>query len=118
MADLPDYVTSALDHLARLPTLPANYDQLNPEVRARVRDEYSRRQRGLCPLCLQPLAADPSPLVQRLPVEISQHSRTRIKWPEAFFRHPVHLHHDHKTGLTIGAYHARCNAVLKAYFDE
>lgn len=32
--------------------------------------------------------------------------------------YPVHLHHDHKTGLTIGAVHAKCNAVLWQYYGE
>jgi hypothetical protein len=30
----------------------------------------------------------------------------------------VHLHHSHETGMTIGAVHARCNAVLWQYHGE
>lgn len=39
-------------------------------------------------------------------------------FPENFFRWPVHLHHSHKTGMTIGAVHAYCNAVLWQYHGE
>jgi hypothetical protein len=111
MPDLDFSVRRALDRLATLPTLPARYDDLSREERALVREEYARRQHGICPLCLQPLLADPPPVVKRL--ELS-----RIKWPPEFFKWPQHLHHDHQTGLTIGTYHARCNAVLACYFHE
>jgi hypothetical protein len=98
--------------VARLPrTLPAMYNQLTREERALVREEYDRLQGGICPFCLRPLASDPPPVIQRLPL-------SSIMWPPEFFRWPVHLHHDHGTGLTIGAYHARCNAVLACYFHE
>jgi hypothetical protein len=39
-------------------------------------------------------------------------------FPELFLKYPVHLHHSHVTGLTIGAVHAYCNAVLWVYHDE
>lgn len=93
------------------PELPALYDRITPQQRALAREEYEHRQGGLCPFCLQPLAADPPPVIQRLPLN-------QKLWGPAFMRHPIHLHHDHRTGLTIGAYHARCNAVLAAYFQE
>ena len=32
--------------------------------------------------------------------------------------HPIHLHHDHDTDLTIGAVHAYCNAILWEYHNE
>ena len=38
--------------------------------------------------------------------------------PENFFKYPVHLHHSHYTGMTIGAVHANCNAVLWQYHGE
>jgi hypothetical protein len=106
----PD-VRRALEELSSIPELPAMYDEMTREVRARVREEYARRQRGICPFCLQPLLADPPPVIQRLPLDSNF-------WPPEFFRWPQHLHHDHRTGLTIGTYHARCNAVLAAYFHE
>jgi hypothetical protein len=39
-------------------------------------------------------------------------------FPPNFFKYPVHLHHDHNTGMTIGAVHAYCNAVLFQYHGE
>lgn len=39
-------------------------------------------------------------------------------FPKGFFDRPVHLHHSHDTGLTIGAVHAVCNAVLWIYHRE
>jgi hypothetical protein len=110
MVDL-SFVAPALDRLAMLPELPADYKSMSREVRARVREEYARRQGGICPFCLQPLTGDPPPCVTRLPL-------SKMLWPPEFFRWPVHLHHDHRTGLTIGAYHARCNAVLACYLHE
>ncbi len=109
MADLNFDAT--LYPVAQLPKLPAVYEAHSREVRALIREEYARLQGGTCPFCLQPLASDPPPVIQRLPL-------SKMLWPPEFFRWPVHLHHDHKTGLTIGAFHARCNAVLACYFHE
>lgn len=36
-------------------------------------------------------------------------------FPKGFFDHPVHLHHNHDTGLTIGAIHCYCNAISWQY---
>ena len=41
-----------------------------------------------------------------------------INWdffPRGFLNAPIHLQHDHGTGLTEGAIHAYCNAVLWQY---
>jgi hypothetical protein len=42
----------------------------------------------------------------------------KINWklfPKGFRNHPVHLQHCHTTGMTEGAVHAYCNAVLWQY---
>jgi hypothetical protein len=39
-------------------------------------------------------------------------------FPPNFFNWPVHLHHCHVTGLTIGAIHCHCNAVLWQYHGQ
>lgn len=91
--------------------LPVRYDQLRPWRRKTVRDEYVRRQNGLCHHCKEPLDGPPSLEVQNKKV------RARL-FPRGFLDHPVHLHHDHKTLLTLGAVHARCNAVLWQYHGE
>lgn len=111
MAELDFTTRQALVELNTPIELPARYDDLTVDQRARVRDDYARRQRGICPLCLQPLLADPPPVIRRLKVD-------KMRWPPEFFKWPQHLHHNHRTGLTIGTYHARCNAVLACYFNE
>ena len=109
MADLNFDAT--LHRPPRCLELPARYSRCSPGERVLVREEYEHRQGGICPFCLQPLVSDPPPVIQRLPVD-------KVRWPPEFFKHPVHLHHIHRTDLTVGAYHARCNAVLAAYFQE
>lgn len=91
--------------------LPTNYNQLHGEERRLVRERYVRLQEGLCHHCRAPLSGSPSPKIQNLWI-------TPSIFPENFFDHPVHLHHDHRTGMTIGAVHARCNAVLWEYDRE
>ena len=89
-------------------TLPARYDDLTQRQRVLVRAEYTAQQGGACWHCQCTLTTDPPEHVMVLTV------RNGL-FPPGFFDHPVHLHHDHRTGLTIGAVHARCNAVLWQY---
>ena len=91
--------------------LPVNYDQLPFQERRAVREEYVRVQNGLCSHCREPLNGVPSVEVLRMKID------TRL-FPENFFKHPVHLHHSHDTGMTIGAVHADCNAILWQYHGE
>jgi hypothetical protein len=91
--------------------LPADYAALSPEERREARQEYARRQNGLCYHCNGSLDAEPPESVQRL----------SINWklfPPNFLRYPHHLHHSHDTGMTLGVVHARCNAVLWQYHGE
>ena len=88
--------------------LPAVYRNLTPRMRADVRKEYVRRQGGKCQFCGEPLSGPPSQDV--VLAEINEDL-----FPDGFFNHPVHLHHNHETGLTIGAVHCRCNAVSFQY---
>ena len=39
-------------------------------------------------------------------------------FPPGFLNHPIHLQHDHDTGLTEGAVHSYCNAVLWQYHGK
>jgi hypothetical protein len=68
-------------------------------------------QEGQCYHCAYPLHKDPPAHLLR--IEIKEEL-----FPENFFDHPVHLHHDHNTGETLGAVHARCNAILWQYYGE
>lgn len=90
---------------------PAIYDELDQSQRQYLRGEYVKAQSGKCHYCNAPLSGQPPDAV----------AKKRIDWrrfPRNFLRYPVHLHHSHDTGLTIGAVHARCNAVLWQYHGE
>lgn len=93
--------------------LPVNYEKLDWRKGERriVREEYERLQGGKCYYCGAPLAGAPADKVAKKPVRESL-------FPNGFFKNPVHLHHSHVTGMTIGAVHAYCNAVLWQYEGE
>ena len=89
-------------------TSPRRYDRMTPQERRALRDEYMRSQGGKCYWCECDLSQDP-------PQNILS---KRINWklfPSNFLRYPVHLQHCHKTGMTEGAVHAYCNAVMWQY---
>lgn len=91
--------------------LPARYDRLTPSQRKKAREIYTARQGGVCTHCNRPLNGPPSRQIRL----------AKINWslfPLGFLKHPVHLHHDHRTGMTIGAVHSRCNAVLWQFHGE
>lgn len=91
--------------------LPVNYDKIPQKQRRLVREEYIRVQEGLCQHCGASLEGSPI-------TEVMESYIHKELFPKFFFKHPVHLHHDHNTGMTIGAVHARCNAHLWQYFGE
>jgi hypothetical protein len=91
--------------------LPVNYNELHFSERKLVREEYVKRQNGLCSHCGEPLEGDPASEITKLRVN-------RKLFPKTFFKWHVHLHHSHKTGMTIGAVHNYCNAVLWQYHGE
>ena len=91
--------------------LPVDYNALHYIKRRKVREEYVCRQSGKCCYCGNPLGGDPSKKIMSRGVNLKL-------FPPGFFKWPVHLHHDHETGMTIGAVHNRCNAVLWQYDGE
>jgi hypothetical protein len=88
--------------------LPVKYDDLTPHQRKVAREGYRLLQDDNCHFCGAPLSGDPIKVVQDRFIE-------KRLFPVGFFKHPIHLHHDRKTGLTKGAVHARCNAYLWQY---
>ena len=87
--------------------LPLNYTTLSQAVRKAVREQYVEEQGGNCMHCECPLKVGPP-----------EHIKVPIDWglfPPNFLQYPVHLQHCHKTGMTEGAVHAYCNAVLWQY---
>lgn len=91
--------------------LPIDYTRSTPDVRRRAREQYVLEQKGQCHHCKQPLSGPPLDTVKALRINLSL-------FPPNFLRWPVHLHHCHKTGMTIGAVHSYCNAVLWQHHGE
>ena len=90
---------------------PKHYLSLTWQERKAVREQYVEAQQGRCYYCGGLLSEDPVSHVMGLD----------INWrlfPSNFLKYPVHLHHSHTTGMTLGAVHARCNAVLWQYHGE
>lgn len=88
--------------------LPVKYDDLKPLQKKEVRDEYIILQGGMCFYCKEPM-------YRKAPQHIRE---TKINWdlfPPNFLVFPIHLQHDHNTGLTEGAVHNFCNAVMWQY---
>jgi hypothetical protein len=94
--------------------VPALYSTLSASQRVAVRERYVTLQEGRCLHCAHALASDPAPSV--LAMKVNWHAFPGRA--AGFLRHPVHLHHCHKTDLTIGAVHAYCNAVLWQHHGE
>lgn len=88
--------------------LPVDYTKLTPFQRKIVRDKYISQQLGQCFYCNQPLNQDPPKRIMDKPIDWSL-------FPSGFLKHPIHLQHSHKTGMTEGAVHAYCNAVMWQY---
>ena len=88
----------------RLPVDYTTLDWRKGEVR-RVREQYVELQGGLCFYCGEALDVKPHQVIADYPVYWEL-------FPPGFQKHPVHLQHDHKTKMTEGAVHMRCNAVL------
>jgi hypothetical protein len=91
--------------------LPINYDKSHWSIRRKAREQYIKQQEGKCCHCGEDLKKDP-------PENIMKKRINRRIFPKNFFKWPVHLHHDHNTGMTIGAIHSHCNAVLWQYHGE
>lgn len=91
--------------------LPINYEKSHWATRKRAREQYVVEQGGSCWYCGSPLTGKPRSDIDAKWINVKL-------FPPSMFKHPIHLHHDHKTGLTVGAVHAKCNAVLWQYYGE
>lgn len=88
--------------------LPVNYNELERHQRTAVRKQYIKEQNNLCQYCKRSLDGQPDDLIYQ----------KGIRWdlfPDNFQDYPIHLHHNHETGMTIGAVHMKCNAYLWQY---
>lgn len=91
--------------------LPTNYNDLHYTEKRKVREEYVRRQNNKCYYCGALLTGPPKKEIKRKAVN-------KLLFPKGFFNWPIHLHHDHVTGMTKGAVHCYCNAVMWQYDGE
>ena len=85
-----------------------DYTTLKPYERKFIREQYVIAQKNKCMWCKGSLDEVP-------PQKITDMWIDWRKFPKGFLTHPVHLQHDHKTGMTEGAVHAYCNAVMWQY---
>lgn len=93
--------------------LPVDYRTLDwkkGEVRA-VREAYISQQDGKCYWCGESLDEPPPKRITEKPIRWSL-------FPKNFQRWPIHLQHCHYTGMTEGAVHMYCNAVMFQYEDR
>lgn len=85
--------------------LPIDYTELEWWERKEVREQYVREQQNMCYYC-----------DERLDQEAPEYIRDKkVDWdlfPKGFLDYPIHLQHCHKTGMTEGAVHNYCNAVM------
>jgi len=88
--------------------LPVDYRSLTWRERIAVREQYVREQDGWCFYCGKFLYEDP-------PSEIDDAYIDWSKFPRNFLEYPVHLQHNHSSGMTEGAVHAYCNAYMWMY---
>jgi hypothetical protein len=90
---------------------PVNYEILSKTERRIIRLAYVEDQKGLCYFCKNPLSGPPTLKVRLTTIN-------KRLFPQWFFNNPVHLQHNHVTGMTEGAVHAKCNAVLWQYYGR
>jgi hypothetical protein len=88
--------------------LPIDYTKLHWTDRRNVREQYVEEQGYKCYFCKYSLT-------ESAPKHITD---KKINWglfPPNFLKYPIHLQHNHKTGMTEGAVHNYCNAVMWQY---
>jgi len=91
--------------------LPVNYELLKARERKEVREQYIEQQGGLCYFCECDLDGEPHPEIKELSINFKM-------FPPGFLKNPIHLQHDHDSGMTEGAVHSKCNAVMFQYYGR
>ena len=85
--------------------LPTDYTKLDWHERKLVREQYVKQQNSKCYFCGEDFN---SPAPKNI-------TDKKINWsyfPDNFLKYPIHLQHNHETGMTEGAVHNYCNAVM------
>lgn len=84
------------------------YNLLSSTEKRIVREKYISFQKGKCFYCKEDLFKIPPKHITDKPINL------RL-FPINFLKSPIHLQHNHITGMTEGAVHAYCNAVMWQY---
>lgn len=87
---------------------PLLYNKLSYKEKIILRNKYIADQGGLCMYCKSNINHPPPEFI----------TKKKICWeifPPNFLKYPIHLQHNHETGLTEGAVHSYCNAVMWQY---
>jgi hypothetical protein len=88
--------------------LPVDYTELEPSEKRLVREQYVQEQKGLCFYCKGSLSVE-------APKNVKDKKVNWSLFPENFLKYPIHLQHNHETGMTEGAVHNYCNAIMWQY---
>lgn len=88
--------------------LPVDYTKLHWKARKEVRLQYIKEQNNICFYCSTSLSESP-------PQHITDKKIDWMIFPKNFLEYPIHLQHNHTTGMTEGAVHSYCNAVMWQY---
>lgn len=88
--------------------LPVDYTKLKGSEKRKVREQYIKEQNNKCYYCSHDLDKNP-------PQGITEKTINLNLFPPGFLNNPIHLQHCHSTGMTEGAVHAYCNAVMWQY---
>lgn len=89
-------------------SLDMDYRKLTWLERQELREEYMRIQNNECFYC-------GSDLRKEVPTELTDIPIDWSLFPTNFLQYPVHLQHNHQTGMTEGAVHSFCNALMWNY---
>lgn len=88
-----------------------DYRRLSWQEKRAIREQYIKEQNGECFWCGSKLSGEAKKELLDVPIDWSL-----FPGGEEFLKYPVHLQHDHTTGLTEGAVHSFCNALMWNYF--
>jgi len=88
--------------------LPVDYDTLKWWEKKKVREQYIYEQQNMCFYCDERLDIEAPERIREIRIDLDL-------FPPYFLSSPIHLQHDHGTGLTEGAVHCHCNAVMWQY---
>lgn len=88
--------------------LPVNYNEVHWSERRLIREQYIEEQEGICMYCKHSLS-------ENAPDHITAKEINWNLFPDNFLKYPIHLQHCHKSGMTEGAVHNYCNAVMWQY---